>query len=211
MHMVTRPVALAGALELVEERADQHRAGGAERMAERDGATVDVHLLGLDAELLHGLSGTGANASLISQRSMSLDRHAGALEDLLRGRDGAGQHDHRLGADDDRGDDAGAGLLAELLHVALPRPAARRRTVDDAARVAGACARADGAHLGVAQQGQLDRRSRRPAPTAAAPIMPKEGSSRPSPSRVVSGRGNSSLLEHHLARWRDPSRRRGSR
>src|SRR6185312_1163048 len=39
------------ALELVEHRADQHRTGGADRMAERHGAAVHVDLLAVELEV----------------------------------------------------------------------------------------------------------------------------------------------------------------
>src|SRR5689334_8577365 len=37
--------------QFVEDRADQHRAGGADGMAQRNGAAVDVHLLRIEAEV----------------------------------------------------------------------------------------------------------------------------------------------------------------
>src|SRR6476661_2343940 len=45
--------ALVAALELVDERAEDHRAGGAERVPHRDGAAVDVGDLVADAHVLH--------------------------------------------------------------------------------------------------------------------------------------------------------------
>ncbi len=53
MHSVTSAVRLAGALQLVERRAEDHRAGRAERMAHGDGAAVDVDLGGVELEGLH--------------------------------------------------------------------------------------------------------------------------------------------------------------
>ena len=44
---------LVGALELVEGGAEDHRAGGAERVAHGDGAAVDVDAGGVDVEGLH--------------------------------------------------------------------------------------------------------------------------------------------------------------
>src|SRR5262245_31835071 len=41
----------SGPLELVEGGVEQHGAGGAQRVAERDGAAVDVHPRRIDAEL----------------------------------------------------------------------------------------------------------------------------------------------------------------
>ena len=54
MQSVTSAVSLPRALELVEHGAEDHRAGGAERMAHGDGAAVDVDLGGIDVEGLHG-------------------------------------------------------------------------------------------------------------------------------------------------------------
>ena len=76
MHIVMSAVPLARALQLVERRAEQHGAGRAERVAEGDGAAVDVDALGVDAELARSSAArTVANASLISQRSMSRALH----------------------------------------------------------------------------------------------------------------------------------------
>src|SRR4051794_18726555 len=44
-------------LELVERGAEEHGAGGSQRMAEGDGAAVDVHPLGCDAQVAHRLQG----------------------------------------------------------------------------------------------------------------------------------------------------------
>src|SRR5579875_3376441 len=47
-----QPVAAAGALELVDERAEDHRPGGAEWMAHRDRAAIDVDLVDVGAHVL---------------------------------------------------------------------------------------------------------------------------------------------------------------
>src|SRR3954449_3948762 len=46
------PVPPTGPLELVEQRGHEPHAGGTERVAERDGAAVDVHLVEVGAGLL---------------------------------------------------------------------------------------------------------------------------------------------------------------
>src|SRR5688572_15828119 len=46
-------VAQVAPLEFVDERAQDHGAGGAERVAHRDGATVDVDLLVVEPGVLH--------------------------------------------------------------------------------------------------------------------------------------------------------------
>src|SRR4051794_39559283 len=47
------------ALQLVEGGAEEHRAGGAEGMAEGDGATVDVDLGGVEVEVADDLERDG--------------------------------------------------------------------------------------------------------------------------------------------------------
>ena len=65
-------VAAAAAAQLQHERAEDARAGGADRVAERDRAAVDVDALLVDARACAmEFSATEANASLISHRSMS--------------------------------------------------------------------------------------------------------------------------------------------
>ncbi len=67
-----RGAAQVAALELVEHGGEQHRAGGAERVAQRDRAAVDVDLVEAECRApCATMIGTGAKASLISQRSMS--------------------------------------------------------------------------------------------------------------------------------------------
>ena len=53
-------VALAAAPQLEHQRQQQPRAGGAERMAERDRAAVDVGPVAVEAELLLARPGTAA-------------------------------------------------------------------------------------------------------------------------------------------------------
>ena len=68
----------AAAAQLVDERADDARAGGADRVPERDGAAVDVDACSSSMPSIRiEFSATEANASLISQRSMSLGLQAG--------------------------------------------------------------------------------------------------------------------------------------
>ena len=59
-------------------------------------------------------STTEANASLISNVSMSSIVEAGALEQALGGVDRAGEHEHRVDADEAGVDDAGLRREAEL-------------------------------------------------------------------------------------------------
>ncbi len=55
MHSVTSGRCSIPALELVEHGPEEHRARGAERMTEGDGAAVHVHPRGIDAELANRL------------------------------------------------------------------------------------------------------------------------------------------------------------
>ena len=72
-HIVCSAVAAVALLERVDQRRHDARAAGAQRVADRDRAAVDVRL-GQDrrrsSRLAHD-STTGANASLTSNRSMS--------------------------------------------------------------------------------------------------------------------------------------------
>src|SRR4051794_30216828 len=46
-------------LQFVEHGADEHGAGGADRMPERDGSSVDVYPLRIEPEVPHGLHRNG--------------------------------------------------------------------------------------------------------------------------------------------------------
>ena len=80
---------------------------------------------------------TAANASLISNRSMSSTSRPALASALRRGRRRAGQHDRRVGAGDRGGDDAGARGEAEVLADLLVADRHERGAVDDAGGVAG--------------------------------------------------------------------------
>src|SRR5205823_9429018 len=83
-----QPEAALAALELVQERCREAGAATPERMAERDGAAVDVELL------LRDLEGTGTGEHLASERLVDLrqvhllHREAGPPERLLARRHG---------------------------------------------------------------------------------------------------------------------------
>ena len=47
-HIVTRRTLEIAPLEFVENRTDEHRAGGADRMTERDRAAVRIDLLAIE-------------------------------------------------------------------------------------------------------------------------------------------------------------------
>src|SRR6202790_1466734 len=111
---------LVGALEFIEHGAENHRARCAERMAERDGAAVDVDLGIVDVERLDVTQHhRGEGFVQFEQVDIRL-LHAGALEQFFGDVDRTGQRHRRLGADVGKGADfcprlqgvLGTGLLA---------------------------------------------------------------------------------------------------
>ena len=90
---------LVRALELVQQRRDQPRAGRAERMAERDRAAVHVDPLRIGAELLLPGADDRREGLVHLEEVDVVDAQLVALEDLARGGDRAGEHDHGVDAD----------------------------------------------------------------------------------------------------------------
>ena len=113
-HIVSRPNCLVLGLQAVDQRAGDAGAGHAERVADGDGAAVDVELVEVDAQV------AVARDDLRGERLVDLDQvdvvdgHAGALQRLLRGLDRAVAHDLRGQAGDAGGDDPGQRGEAEL-------------------------------------------------------------------------------------------------
>src|SRR5262245_4455233 len=96
---------LVGALELVEHGAEDHRAGRAERMTERDRAAIDVDLGVVDVERLDvAQHHRGKGLVQLEQVDVRL-LHAGALEQLFGDVDRTGQHHRGLGTDIGEGAD----------------------------------------------------------------------------------------------------------
>ena len=141
MHIVTSAVVLFGRSSSSSSGAHQHGAGRAERMTERDRAAVDVDPRRIDAESRITLSGTAANASLISQRSMSLTVIPACLQRILAGRHRRGQHDHRLGAVVAVARMRARGFIPWALAYSGEASSTAAGAVDDSARVAGAYGR----------------------------------------------------------------------
>ena len=77
------------ALHLVQQRVEHARAGGADRMADGDGAAVDVDLVGVPAEALVDGAGLGGEGLVGLDQVEILDRPAGFLQRLLGRRDRA--------------------------------------------------------------------------------------------------------------------------
>ena len=115
----------AVALHRMQQPRGQHRAGGADRVAVRDGAALDVDDVLGEAELAAcTASAIAAKASLISTRSTSPMRPAGALQRLAHRR-------HRAEAEQaglDRADAIGHQPRHRLQAVLLGPLRARRRS-----------------------------------------------------------------------------------
>ena len=91
-----QPAPRAAALELVQQRDDDPRAGGADRMAERDRAAVDVQPIGRrSARPSAPRAPATANASFSSTRSKSSSAEAGPLRQPANRRHRADAHDPR--------------------------------------------------------------------------------------------------------------------
>jgi hypothetical protein len=105
--MVTMPYSELCGGHLAEERCGELGAGAAERVAEGDGAAVDVELRGVDAEDLDDGEDWAAKASLSSKRSMSSSERPASLEGFGDGVDGADAHLFGVAAGVGEGDEAG--------------------------------------------------------------------------------------------------------
>src|SRR5690606_7571006 len=77
-------------LEFVEDDADDHGAGGAQRVAHRDGAAVDVGDLVRDAHVLHEAHGNGRERLVDLEQVDVGDLQAGDGQRLAGGRCRAG-------------------------------------------------------------------------------------------------------------------------
>src|SRR5690349_9657942 len=131
-------VALLATLQLVDEGAEDHRAGGAERVAHGDGAAVDVGLLvRVVVQVAHQLERDRSEGLVDLEEVDVLDGQPRLVEGLAAGGAGAGQHDGRLAADDGGRDDAGAWLEPVTLAGLLVAEHHQRGAVDDAGAVAG--------------------------------------------------------------------------
>ncbi len=93
-----QPVATAGAFQLVEHGGEQLGAGGAERMTERDGATVGIDPLRVRLDLLEP-SQHHRRERLVDLDDVDVfDRQAGLLQRVAGGRNRTGQHEYRISA-----------------------------------------------------------------------------------------------------------------
>src|SRR6266545_8012730 len=145
-------VAGLSALELVDEGRRDARPGGAERVAERDPASAGVHVV-------HPLLEPGVADELEDdrrERLVDLDHgdvvptDPGPLERTVAGLRVAVQHAVRVDPRQPEGDEARAGLEAELRGLPLARDQDSGRAVADLAR-------APGGHLALRQERRLQR------------------------------------------------------
>src|SRR4051812_43649366 len=101
-------------LELVDQRAEDHRAGRTERVAHRDGTAVDVGDLRGDAEVAHEAHRHGSKGLVDLEQVDVVDLEAGLGQGLAaRGRR-SGEHDRRVGPGDGRRDDPRPRRQAEI-------------------------------------------------------------------------------------------------
>src|ERR1700730_897090 len=91
------------ALELVAHGAGDHRAGGAQRVAHRDGAAVDVELVVGNVEVLLELQHHRRERLVQLEQVDVIDRQARAVEHLARGGGRAGEQDEPVRAAGERG------------------------------------------------------------------------------------------------------------
>src|SRR5579862_7521932 len=129
--------ALALPLEKSRGLAGDARAGGTQRMADGDGAAVQVHLRRIDLEVAQAgdrLRGEG----LVDLDEVDLvDRYAGALQRLAAGRHRTDPHDLRRAAGDGDRADAGERLQPMLFRERLGADERRRGPIGQRRRGSG--------------------------------------------------------------------------
>ena len=109
-----------GVCSSTRHREQQARAAGAERVTERDGAAVDVHLLTIEAELFFDREILAGERLVHFDQIEVVERQAGALERLPRGRRRTHAHVRRIDAH--RGPRRQARDRASALSPAPPSP-----------------------------------------------------------------------------------------
>src|SRR4051794_20325392 len=140
-------------LELVQQRREQARAGRAERMAERHRAPAWVHAIHVGLVLARPGRDDRRERLVDLDEVDVADRHRVAVEDLLRRRDRAGEHRHRVDADGRLVDDPRPRAHAELIGLLARHEQHGGGAVGDLRRVA----RRDAAVL---LEGRLEARER---------------------------------------------------
>src|SRR5437588_1855304 len=86
-------------LELVQRRQDEPRATRAQWVTKRDRATIDVQPIEADAKLFLPGQADRCERLVDLEQVNIVDRHARALQNFARGRDGPAQHHHWVRAD----------------------------------------------------------------------------------------------------------------
>ena len=99
-HIDTSAVAALDPLQLVHGLGHQHRAGAAERVADGDRPAVGVRALEVGADLLGPRQHDRGERLVDLEQVDVVDREPGALEQQLGGVDRAGEHQHRVDADE---------------------------------------------------------------------------------------------------------------
>src|SRR5690606_14008855 len=100
-----QPDRLVPALQLVQHRLEQHRTGRADRMPQRDGATVDIDPVLVVAQVAHHLQRDRGERLVDLPQVHVVDGHPRLLQAFARRRAGRGEHDDRLRARDGPRDD----------------------------------------------------------------------------------------------------------
>ncbi len=114
-----QPVALVPVLERIDQRRHQLGARAAQRMAQRDGAAIDVQPRRIGAGRLQPGQRHRGEGLVDFEQVDVVDLHAGALQRLLGRRQRRFQHDHRIAADHGHVDDARQRLHAQRLEPVL--------------------------------------------------------------------------------------------
>ena len=136
-HIVSSPKVLVGVAQAVDQGGHDAGAGHAERVADGDGAAVDVELVPRDAEVLGRRDDLGGERLVDLDEVDVVDGHAGAGEGLAAGLDRAEAHDLGVQAGDARGDDPGERREAELGGLGVAHDHHRGGAVVQRAGVAG--------------------------------------------------------------------------
>jgi hypothetical protein len=110
--MVTRPRFRSRPLQLVEQGADEDRAGGADRVAEGHGAAVDVDLVAVELQVADELLGHHREGLVDLPQVDVVDGQAGLGQHLAGGGHRGVEHQRRAVAHVGHGHDAGARLHA---------------------------------------------------------------------------------------------------
>ena len=132
-----QPVAQLAPFQLVHQRAEDHRPGRAQRVAECDRAAVDVDLLGRYPQVAQELQHHRGERLVDLEQVDVLDAEAGPVERLTGGRRRPGEHDGGLLGDHAGSDHPGSRPQPGGLPGPLAADQHQRRPVHDSGGVAG--------------------------------------------------------------------------